>query len=670
MADLVAFVPKGELSSEHNLAEFIRMCRDELTLFNNVDGFAWSSYEWPGFNLAKLGTGNRRVTPDVHFDEAFVDFARAYFRYKQSHNPTKNRTERYALVVLEAALVTESGSGKLGNVSIHVLDEAARLGVAHYSAGMAYHIGRELQNIARFLDEKRLITAQVSDWKSPVKRPNDRRSTGAAGRQAIDSKMPSDEAIMAMAEMFANDPEDPRTNFVTSAWALLMGTGFRIGELLDLKIDAEVEQKRDDGELRYGLRYEGRKGWGSDIRWVERSYTDVCKEAFRRLLKLSEPGRALALHMEQRRHDIFLWEGCEGIDPDEPLSKGMLSELLGVSYDNPRLREGMSLRSIHAEGLRKLPPRFPWLEPASAAGSNIKWSELLTCYRENEFSSQKPASPNLLWRPSSNTLTFDLGPRPGVKFHHSVFERHGYRNRDGSPIKITSHQARHFLNTVAERGGMAQEEIARFFGRADMKHNRVYNHMTDVELVQKAESLNNEIKLFGADEQVQMRLPVSRRELNGIVDKMPVHATKFGFCVHDYTMSPCDKFRDCINCTEQVCVKGNEEKLALLRGQLEIDEPQLKAHLKGMQEGKVGANKWYQHKQKTVERTKELIAILESDQVEDGAVIKLRDIEEHSHLGRALAMRTAEAEQLKKQDEVEARALELISHYELVGSGK
>lgn len=669
MGELVAFVPKAELHAEENLIDFIRMCRDDLTLFNDVEGFRWSSYEWPSFNLAKLGNGNKKVTEAVYLDLAFVDFARAYYRYKQSHNPTKVKAERYALLSLEAALVSATGCGKLAGVSLRILDEAVRIAADKYSAGLAYHVGREVQNIAQFLNEKKLIAAHVNDWKSPVKRPNDRRNTGVLGQKAIDEKLPSDKAIMAMAEIFANNPKDPRAIFVSSAWALLMGTGFRIGELLDLTIDAEVEQRRDDGELRYGLRYGGQKGWGSDIRWVEQSYTDVCKTAFQRLLKLSEPGRALALHMEQRRREVYRWEGCPDVDPEQSHSRQKLGELLGGSFPKVRLRAGLSLRAIHEEAVKQLPPQFPWVEPLTDASPKMKWSQLLTCYRKNEFSKQKEAIPNELWRPDVNTLTFALGPRPGVNYHESIFESHGFSNTDGSAIKITSHQARHFLNTVAERGGMAQEEIARFFGRADMKQNRVYNHMTDGELVQRAESLNKEIKLFGADEQVRMRLPVSSVEFNALVDKIPLHATEFGFCVHDYTMSPCDKFRDCINCTEQVCVKGNEEKLARLRQRLEMEERQLKAHLRAMEEGSIGANRWFEHAEKTVARLRQLVEILESDQVADGAVIKLRDFDEHSHLGRAIAMKTSEAEQLKKQDDVQERALKLLSQYELLGGG-
>lgn len=667
MAELVTFVPKAEVEAAQNLQEFIRMCRDDLTLFNDVNDFSWESHEWPGFNLAKLGNGNRKVTEDVYLDGEFLNFARAYYRYKQSHNPTRSKDERYALLAIEAALVEKFACGALSNISKHVLDDAVRLAENYYSGGKAYSIGREIRNIARFLNEKKLVTAHVADWRSPVKRPNDRRNTGSVGQKSIDSKLPSDEAIHAMAEMFASDPDDPLTIFGTSVFALLLGSGFRIGELLDLKVDAEVNQPTDDGELRYGLRYEGEKGWGSDIKWIEKTYTDVCKEAFHRLLKLSEAGRACARHMEEN-HDVpYAWNGSCVHDVDDALASHELAELFGEGFGVMGLKVGDTFRNCHERiALKRLPEGFPAWPKTNDSTPDMKWSEALFCYRANELSSKKRAINNVLWRPSANTLNYALGPRPRVRGHRSLFDRNGYKMPDGSPMKITSHQARHFLSTVAERGGMAQEDIARFFGRADMKHNRVYNHMTDAELVEKAETLSREIKLFGADEQVRMRLPVSTVEFNALVDKIPVHATEYGFCVHDYTMSPCEKFRDCINCTEQVCVKGNDEKLARLKTRLEMDDRQLKAHLRAMEEGRVGANRWFEHAEKTVERLKELIAIMESDQVEDGAVIKLRDAAEHSHLGRAMAMKAGEAEQIEKQRKVEDRALDLVSQYRLI----
>ena len=57
---------------------------------------------------------------------------------------------------------------------------------------------------------------------------------------------------------------------------------------------------------------------------------------------------------------------------------------------------------------------------------------------------------------------------------------------------------------------------------------------------------------------------------------------------------------------------------------------------KEMERGTAGADRWLEYNLKTLIRGRELVALLESDEVEDGALIKLEDAAEHSHLGRAL----------------------------------
>jgi hypothetical protein len=53
----------------------------------------------------------------------------------------------------------------------------------------------------------------------------------------------------------------------------------------------------------------------------------------------------------------------------------------------------------------------------------------------------------------------------------SIFARYGFTEADGSPIKLTSHMFRHWLNTLAQQGGMGEHEIARWFGRKHSGHN-------------------------------------------------------------------------------------------------------------------------------------------------------------------------------------------------------
>lgn len=90
----------------------------------------------------------------------------------------------------------------------------------------------------------------------------------------------------------------------------------------------------------------------------------------------------------------------------------------------------------------------------------------------------------MIWRPSNNTLNEDLQSReasPGY-FTPSIFDRHGFNITENQKLKANSHQFRHLLNTMAQRGGLSQSEITRCSGRADMKQNRVYEHMSEFEL--------------------------------------------------------------------------------------------------------------------------------------------------------------------------------------------
>ncbi len=60
----------------------------------------------------------------------------------------------------------------------------------------------------------------------------------------------------------------------------------------------------------------------------------------------------------------------------------------------------------------------------------------------------------------------------------SVFERFGMVEADGTVIRMNTHQFRHWLNTLAQAGGMSQLEIARWSGRKDVRQNAAYDHVS------------------------------------------------------------------------------------------------------------------------------------------------------------------------------------------------
>ena len=632
------FRTRAEQESEANLAEFIRYCRHDLTWLGDDPAFDWELPEWPGVRWVKVTVGKRQIFDESEqLDPEFLEFAKAYYRYKNSHSPTVSREERFALKVLEAALLDLTKSGSIRGFSLQVLDEAAVLTRRHYIAASQYHIGRHLMKIASFVSQRKLIPVDVSSWKSPFRRPSSVRRTGLAGRQEIDRKMPSQTALDAMAEIFANDPDETRARFASAVWALLMSAPWRISEVLNLHVDAEYEGLDDQGVPSYGFRYYGAKAFQHDIKWVSKTMEPVAREAFRRLRDMTQSARELAAHLELTPEVPFRYDDCPAVGFHDELSLDDKAAYLRLPRPNRPVKKSSlwQFRSIaeHWERARRRIPRdFPYFNKTT----RLKWSEALFCMHPRMLHPTNSTDCYRLWGPTSDTFNSLICTSPhGNK--KGIFGSLGYTEPDGSPIKLTTHQARHYLSTLAERGGMAQEDLAKWAGRADMKDNRVYNHMTEAEKVAQARALTQEVQLFGAHQRVQMKAPVTMQDFN-LREPGPVHKTEFGYCLHDWPMSPCDKYRDCLNCLEHVYVKGNPECHARIKEKVAFLQSQYDEVMEAINQGEAGADRWLEHVSKTLFPAKELLELLESDEIEDGTVIRRNPdaVREHSHLGRAL----------------------------------
>ncbi len=134
--------------------------------------------------------------------------------------------------------------------------------------------------------------------------------------------------------------------------------------------------------------------------------------------------------------------------------------------------------------------------------------------------------------------------------------------------------------------------------------------------------------------------------------------TEYGYCVHDYMISPCEKFRDCVNCTEQVCIKGDETgKLERIKERLAKLERLFSLAEAAVEKGEMGADRWYQYHKKTVTRLRELVAILENPDIENGAQIKLKG-NDFSHFRRVAAKKFIEAIEHKNKGREEIAMLE------------
>jgi hypothetical protein len=665
MAEIFHFVPHSDLEAKANLAQFIDKCKKELTVFGKE--LDWSAWAWPkAAKFTKIGAHSRTTDAAMKMDEGIINFAKAYFRYQQGHKPTGAKNELKALRAIEAALIQVTGSAHIENLSILVLDEAAQIVRGHYLAGAAYHGGRELERLAQFVTKKRLIAADLSNWKSPISRKKDDIQTGRIAKERREKKLPSEDALNALAEIFANNPTDPRDIFTSSTFAILMSAPCRISEVLELPVDCEVEETDSKGVLRYGWRFYAGKGFGGDIKWIPTEMVGVAREAIRRIIEITEESRKLAKWVENNSNKFYRHADCPQVLETEPLTMKQACQALGVVNDSRKncrasltnfglkAEDGVhTLSSLWKYVLSRQPKGFPDLNKEK----KVKYSNALFCMRRNLLGSLKGTSPVILWAPSNDIFNNDLSPRECLEGEHkSIFDRNGYLTSDGRRIKLTSHQARHLLNTMAQRGGLSQLEVAKWSGRADMKQNRTYNHVSEYELVARAEQLDTSLTLFGPPGEVGIQLPITIAEFNTL-EKGAVHVTEFGVCVHDFTMSPCDKYRDCLNCAEQVCIKGDTEKLVRIKKRLDEVRKQFSAAEKAMQDGFAGADRWYEYHKNTLKHLVQLVAILENPDLEEGAQIKLRNNKAFNPLRRAV-----ESKLVKEKATKEVQILENITN--------
>jgi len=108
-------------------------------------------------------------------------------------------------------------------------------------------------------------------------------------------------------------------------------------------------------------------------------------------------------------------------------------------------------------------------------------------------------------------------------------------------------------------------------------------------------------------------------------------------------MLPCQLHRDCVNCDEQVCVKGDVVREANIRRHRNETRILLEAAIAAQTDGDTGANRWVSHQQTTLSRLDKLCEILDDPHVPAGAVIQLSGIVPASRLQQAEEQRTLAA---------------------------
>ncbi|VEI11824.1 DNA-binding protein [Klebsiella aerogenes] len=555
--------------------------------------------------------------------EDFLDFAKAYIRYQHSLKPLKNYGAiMMALRCLEQALLQVLNSGLIYNVTAVVFDEAMQIGSRYFEGNVLAQCGIQLEKLSKFICEHNLVKSGYISWKNHVKQKVKNNYLPEIEDYHRNDKLPDETALLAIADIFSKNDEllSPRDKFTSAVFALLLCCPSRISEILALPADCEITQKDEKGIERYGLRFYSVKGYGPNIKWIPQVMIPVAKKAIRRLLSLSQNARAFAQWCEKYPDKFYRHELCPKVDEKLKLTVLQVCHALGYPLHDRKscvlkikrtsLDGGKSflnsndynyslseLWEMISSGFSR---DFPWYDKEKS----IRFSNALCLLNPRQFSLSQMSDIYSLYKPTKgfffNDIQNKMRNESGFK---SIFARYGYYDIEGKPLLIRSHQPRHLLNTIAHYGEMSELDIAKWSGRVNVNQNRVYNHVSEEDMLDKIRA----IKLNKSNYCKMESIPSNESPVD--FDNLyqgAIHLTEFGYCVHNYLVQPCSKINQFVEYNNETLNMKSVDRIRLQSVREKVIQL-INITQIAFENGDYGADKWLQYHKKNLERINKLL---------------------------------------------------------------
>ena len=630
-------------SPTKNLEQFIYFCRYRLDAFG---ADCWENNQWRTkfnihsvqvrFSTDRFPSNSYKYKP---LSSPFIEFAKAYIRYTYSLRPIRQFARHMeALRFVEMALHNVKKKADILYLDSLVIQEVQNLVAKKYPKmnESTNKLGYQLEALFNFCIEYQIVP-KLPIWTNPYSRPRDLTILlDKRGKDYRSQKMPSDEEMLLTAKLFHDAPKlDKETEYYTAVMALLMVAPSRCSELMSLSINCLEWTEDRLGNKQLGIRWIPAKNGKEGLKWVPSRMQDVIVEAVKRLTDIGYLARRSAKFAEENVNMLMLsYQGMQSPNDlfKKPLDEIEIGKILAINGE----------KGIHAKWFKKLvnenngiitydvlgrylyekyTSKFNYW-PYIDKNKTVRASEALLLFRENEFHNEFHPRNFSFVLPTVNQIN-DRFCYSETRPKTSLWEKHDIRTSKGEFIRLLSHNARHWLSTKAERGGMDELTLANWAGRAIVADNKAYDHRTEEEKSEAVRDLliPEDISIL---DKIHLNLPVTYEDVGK--DGVGVTTiTEIGICEHDYAMSPCSRHGDCETCKELICIKGLESSLEILKHR----EIQLTEQINNAKEhhklGAFGADRWISNLGWRLAHIRTKIAFLENSEIPNGALLRIPD---------------------------------------------
>ncbi len=673
MTQLIPFKPKHELEREKNLFDFIERAKHQLSIYENQGGFKsdnWKVIYKNGRNSSMHFTGPKsqgNKTGELML-QPFRDFAKAYIRDLQTWKERNPANYMVVLKTIYEMLIETNGRADILDFNGIALRKTTESLEHRLSKGALYRAGQVLESLLDDIREYK-INLTIPTWKNPWKRPNEKASgTSHEDRAWQENRLLTSHQISCLADAFKL-ARTPYEQFYSSQAVLLMAAPSRGGELHFLTTDCLFETTAfkevvdDSGKVVkeehtiLNIRWVAAKGGGFIPKPVHPLIEPTVREAVQRLVDIGEPARRAVEWSIKRPNEFYRHYGCitaEDHHEDDPLtileftsamglSQNIMSKEIDESIDKNIFLKLYKQKWIHklfenkdyvtyrdlaaytVQNYKKAFPKFPNLSEI-----NKPVSKMLCIVRDNELHSEFQSKGYSFIAPSINQLNDALGSihsRLQKDKAQSLFTSVGLKDESGDNLVITSHQIRVWLSTMAERGEMESLDLAMFAGRSRIQDNRAYDLRPMEELAKESRKLislgleaNDGTKALQA---VKVNVPITFKMLGHKDRYGVVQASGFGYCEHDWTMSPCTKAGECVTCKEHSCIKGMPNTKDRLLELEQVVKHELNRAVEADNNDYSGASSWVVYQSKKLAIIKTLLTYLDDDEYPEGLIIRV-----------------------------------------------